>query len=112
MNKAISLFLSCAAIFTSLEVATPLLNPALASSNQDSGDHPSKGIASPDGASIPLADNSGSGLAEKGKPIIDRNSVICPQILKADNNSNKSSEDISPTEGNGQFPSSCLHVGN
>jgi len=111
MKKVISLFLSCAAIFTSLEVATPFLNPVLAGSNQDSGDRPSQAIDSHNTKNAPSAGNSDSGLAEKGKPILDHNAVSCPQIVKIDNSTNKSSEDAIPPEGKGQVPSSCLHQG-
>jgi hypothetical protein len=101
MKKVIFLFLSCAAIFTSLELATFSLNPVLADSTQDSGDRPIN--LKPPSAGKP------SGLAEKGKPILAQNVVICPQILKTYNNSNKTSENVEiPPEGKGQVSSSCL----
>ena len=111
MKKVIFLFLFCTSIFTSLEVARPSLNPVFADSVQDSADRSSKVIDSLNSsANAPSAGNSNSGLAEKGKPILDRNAVICPQILKTDNNSNKSSENPMPAAGKGQVPSSCLHL--
>ncbi len=108
MKKVTFLFLFCTSILTSLGLAT--LNPAFADSVQNPADRPSKAIDSPNSTNAPSAGNSNSGLAEKGKPILDRNAVICPQILKTDNNTNKSSENSIPAAGKGQVPSSCLHL--
>jgi hypothetical protein len=110
MKKVIFLFFFCTSIVTSLELATPSLYAVFANSVQNSADRPSQMIDSPNSTNAPSAGNSDSGLAEKGKPILDRNAVICPQILKTDNNSNKSSENPIPAAGKGQVPSSCLHL--
>lgn len=110
MKKVILLFLSCATVITSFELVSPSLNPVFADTTQDSGDRLRWAIDSPNIANVPSAGNSASGLAEKGKPILDHNSVTCPQILKTDNGSNKSSENTNISlEGKGQVPSFCLH---
>ena len=101
MKKVIFLFLFCTTIFTSLELIT--LNPVFAKSNQDSSDLPIN--------SKPPSADKPSGIAEKGKPILDRNLVVCPQVLKEHNDSNKNVENVNTlaSEGKGQVPSSCLH---
>jgi hypothetical protein len=67
---------------------------------------PVSAIAATPSSTTPSVSKSGSGLAEKGKPISDRTSANCLSITKT--SSAKYEVGDSTSTGRGQMPPACL----
>ena len=70
---------------------------------------PVSAISATPSSTTPSVSKSGSGLAEKGKPISDRTQVKCSSITTISSNKMEIDNRVNvPLEGRGQFPSACL----